>query len=218
MKDQKLIAAENEPPTTEMAEKLVLETVAQVERLAELAAKFPEPFRQVARKMCAWPVMRFKREAMDDNFGHVLYVLQLAEDYPLDTGSAARSHPSSATGQYLTRWVERLHRFKFSREWPNDRGGSSAPEWKTLLDVALRMPPLTKDTSDKWCGEVLVPLIMLSDAGVGEASCKEPALRAIWRQSGVKSQATFRSRLLTKVRQTLRSLAPPVKAKPGLRE
>ncbi len=229
MKSLILTAAENTPPTLETAEKLVMETVRHVERLAELSAKFPEQFKVVARQMPAWPVMRFKRKALDDGFWHVLDRLQLAEDYPLDTSFGARSHPSSATGQYLTRWVERIHRFKLdageARQGARPAGGVGAialcngclpegrkelrRELESLSQLVIRMPPLTKATSDKWSRRVLVPLIMLSDAGSDEASCKEPALQAIWRQSGVKSSATFRSRLLTKVRQTLRSLAKP---------
>ncbi len=194
-------------PTPEQAEKLVLDTVAQVERLAELAAKFPDTFRHVARQLPAWPVMRFKREAVRDAFWHAVYQLQLGEDYPLDISNNARSHPSSAMGQYLTRCVQRLHRFRVRREWPGDECCRSSSELKSVLNCAARMPPLTKATSDDWSRRVLVPLIALCDAGQGEASCNEPALLAIWRQAGVKSVATFKSRLLTKVRQTLHSLA-----------
>jgi len=80
-------------------------------------------------------------------------------------------------------------------------------ELDNLLQLIMRMPPLTKATTDEWSRRVLIPLIMLSDAGSDETTCKEPALQAIWRQNGVKSSATFKSRLLTKVRQTLRSMA-----------
>ena len=71
------------------------------------------------------------------------------------------------------------------------------------------MPRLTKATSDDWTAQILMPLILLCDAGMDEASCREPVLRSIWAQRGVKSVATFKSRLLTKVRQALKSLARP---------
>ena len=80
-------------------------------------------------------------------------------------------------------------------------------ELKSLLELALQMPRLTKANSDEWSRRLLVPMIMLLDVGAAEAGCDEPALQAIWRQSGVKSRGTFKSKLLTKVRQTLRSLA-----------
>lgn len=208
-KGQPFPILEGKPPTLDTPEKLVLETVRHVERLAELSAKFPEQFKAVARQMPAWPVMRFKRDASNNHFWHVLYRLQLGEDYPIDTSSNARSHPSSIMGQYLTRCVERLHRFRWRMEWPDDSFHTRSPELKSLLELALRMRPLTKANSDEWSRRVLVPMIMLLDAGADEASCKEPALQAIWRQRGVKSPATFRSRLLTKVRQTLRGLAKP---------
>lgn len=208
-KGQSLSTPDSTPPTLDSAEKLVLETVRHVERLAELSANFPEQFKAVARQMPAWPVMRFKREARNENFWHVLYRLQLGEDYPIDISHNARSHPSSIMGRYLTRCVERLYRFRLCKEWLNDRCRPSSAELKSLLELALRMRPLTKANSDEWSRRVFVPMIMLLDAGTDEASCKEPPLQAIWRQRGVKSPATFRSRLLTKVRQTLRSLAKP---------
>ena len=194
-------------PTPEQADKRVQDTVARVKLLAEMAAKFPEPFRTVARQMPAWPVMRFRRETRRDSFWHVLYRLELGEDYPVDISHSARSHPSSALGQYLTRCVERLHRFRLRREWLNGSRRPRSVELKSLLELAVLMPPLSKATSDDWSRRVVVPLIMLCDAGRDEASCNEAALKTIWRHGAVKSVATFRSRLLTNVRQTLRSLA-----------
>ena len=194
-----------EQPTPEQAEKQVMETIAQVERLAELAAKFPDVFNPVARQLPAWPVMHFRRESL--NHSRVPYRLELGEDYPVDISGDARSHPSSAMGQYLTRCVVRLHRFRLRGEWPADERHGGSSELKSLLESAQRIPPLTKATSDEWGQTVVVPLIMLLDAGADEASCREPALQAVWRQKGVKSRGTFKSRLVTKVRQTLHSLA-----------
>jgi hypothetical protein len=199
--------AEQIPPSREMAEQLVSETVAQVIRLANLANRFPETFRPIARQMPAWPVMQFKRAVCDPGYGRLLYRLELAADYPLSTGSDARSHHRSLTSSYLTRWVERLHYFRVRGEWPADQRESAAPELQALLELARTLPPLTKATSDDWSSRLLVPLIMLLEAGPDERSCTEPALQAIWRQKGVKSRGTFKSRLLSKVRQTLRSLA-----------
>jgi hypothetical protein len=211
-KNNKPAPACNQPPAPEIAERLVRETVRSVELLAELSARFPDRFKPVARRMPAWPVMRFKREAEDDGFWHILNNLQLGDDYPIDMTHGARSHPTSATGQYLKRWVERLYAYRWDnteaatlfKSWPQLQ---SDPQLKSILCLVTRIPHLSKATSDEWCSRVLIPLIMLLDAGADEASCKEPALITIWRQSGVKSPATFKSRLLTKVRQTLRSLA-----------
>jgi hypothetical protein len=220
------IIAETEPPTLETAEKLVLETVRHVRRLGKLSSKFPEQFKAVARQMPAWPAMDFKR---GDGAWDASRRLELAEDYPLDTSFDARSHPSSLTGQYLTRWIECIHCFRLEATG-TPQGARLASvlcavtrcdeilpagrkeqrgELKSILQLAVRMPPLTKGTSIEWGRRVLIPLIMLSDAGTDEISCREPSLKAIWRQRGVKSLATFKSRLLTKVRQTLRSLARP---------
>lgn len=193
--------------TAQQAELLVRETAALVELLAQLAKKHPEPFRLAARQMPAWPMMRFLREALHDEFWFVQSCLELGEDYPLDISGNARSHPSGGLWQYLTQWMERLHQYRHGGPWPIEGHGLNAPELKPLLEVAVQMPPLTKATSGDWSKQVLVPLIVLRDAGRDEASCREPVLKPIWRQRGVKSISTFQSRLLSKVRQTLKSLA-----------
>jgi hypothetical protein len=48
---------------------------------------------------------------------------------------------------------------------------------------------------------------MLSDAGTDETSCREPVLPTIWRQKGVKSVGTFKSRLLSAASQMVRDRA-----------
>jgi hypothetical protein len=53
-----------------------------------------------------------------------------------------------------------------------------------------------------------VPLILVTDARDFK-NCTEPVLQAIARQKGVKSKATFKSRLLAAVTATLRRLARP---------
>jgi hypothetical protein len=53
-----------------------------------------------------------------------------------------------------------------------------------------------------------VPLILVTD-GRDYENCSEPVLQKIAKQKGVKSQATFKSRLLAAVTATLRRLARP---------
>ena len=83
------------------------------------------------------------------------------------------------------------------RRWPNENEPEPGASIIAVLRVALKLQPFTKETSDDWSKRVFVPLITLSDAGSNEKICRAPALLAIWRQKGVKSAPTFRSRSLT---------------------
>ena len=76
------------------------------------------------------------------------------------------------------------------------------------LRALPHLPPLTKTTASEWTEKVLVPLILVTDAR-DWANCTEPVLQKIARQKGVKSKATFRSRLLSAVSATLERLARP---------
>jgi hypothetical protein len=71
-----------------------------------------------------------------------------------------------------------------------------------------QLPPLTKATATEWTEKVIVPVIMATDARDWK-NCDEPALLRIAKQRGVKSRATFKSRLLAAVSATLRRLARP---------
>jgi hypothetical protein len=77
-----------------------------------------------------------------------------------------------------------------------------------VLRVACLLPPLTKATAAHWAEKAIVPLILVTDAR-DWTNCTEPVLQAIRKQKGVKSRATFKSRLLAAVAATLRRLARP---------
>ena len=130
-------------------------------------------------------------------------------------------------GLYLTRWIKRLHEFRLSvnfrppeipgqaksdeevirHYWREGDESEPCPDTIAVLQVALKLSPLTKATSHEWSKSLLVPLIMLSDAGTDETSCREPVLQTIWRQKGVKSVGTFKSRLLSAASQMVRDRA-----------
>lgn len=89
--------------------------------------------------------------------------------------------------------------------WPEDKPGE---EELAALRAARQLPHLNKDTAIEWAEKALVPLILATDARDWE-NCKEPVLQKIAKQKGVKSRATFKSRLLAAVTATLRRLARP---------
>jgi hypothetical protein len=219
-----------DPALESTVESFAWDTVLRVRRLAELCKRYPAQAENVARQLLAWPVMSTMPflEAGED-FRNASYVFELGRDYPLDTSSRARIHSGSVMGRYLTQWIKRLHEFRLSiRFRPQEVPGQAKPDEETIrrcwgsehepepgpkivavLRVALTLPALTKATSREWSQRALVPLIMLSDAGSDETTCREPALQAIWRQKGVKSAGTFRSRLLSTVCQMVRKRARP---------
>ena len=206
------------------------DTIRRVRRLGELSKRYPAQIQQLARQVLDWPVLSNMPTMADDYApwrGGI--ELELGRDYPLDRRSRTRTHHGSEMGRYLTQWVLRLHEFRLSmrftrhgfssggkpnekmirRFWPQANEPEPGPEVVAVLRVALQIESLTKATSDEWSKRVLVPMIMLSDAGLDERTCRVPVLQTIWKQKGVKSIATFRSRLLSTVCQLMRKRARP---------
>jgi len=219
-----------DPVLESTVESFAWDTVQRVKRLAELCKRYPAQAENVARQLLAWPVMSTMPSLeTGEDFWNASFVFELGRDYPLDTSSRARIHRGSVMGRYLIQWIIRLHEFRLSirfrpqevpgqakpdeetirRCWGNEHEPEPGPKIVAVLRVALTLPALTKATSHEWSQRALVPLIMLSDAGSDETTCREPALQAIWRQKGVKSAGTFRSRLLSTVCQMVRKRARP---------
>ncbi len=218
-----------DPALESTVESFAWDTVQRVRRLAELCKRYPAQMRNVARQLLTWPVMSSMPYLAGGDTWDDYVDLELGRDYPLDTSSRTRIHHDSVMGRYLTQWIIRLHEFRLSiRFRPQEIPGQAKPDEETIrrcwcsehepepgpkivavLRVALTLPALTKATSHEWSQRALVPLIMLSDAGSDETTCREPALQAIWRHKGVKSAGTFRSRLLSAVCQMVRKRARP---------
>jgi hypothetical protein len=87
--------------------------------------------------------------------------------------------------------------------WPDEEPGE---EELAALRAARQLPPLTKATAILWAEKAVVPVIMATNARDWK-NCGEPALQRIAEQRGVKSRATFKSRLLSAVSATLRRMA-----------
>lgn len=151
--------------------------------------------------------------------------LELGADYPTDASEAARSRPDTPLVRYLIPLIQRLDvvcretrdiEFKSIKEeqhflymvwWTREEDIPNEDEL-AAIHAARQLPPLTKATAKRWAEKAIVPLIFARDARDYENSA-EPALRQITRQKGVKSRATFKSRLLVAVTATLGRLARP---------
>ena len=89
------------------------------------------------------------------------------------------------------------------RKWPEMNPGGDVVE---ILRAVAHLPPLNKSTAHAWAKTGLVPLILATNAR-DWSQCADPALQRIAKQKGVKSRATFKSRLLAAVSAALERLA-----------
>jgi len=195
----------------------------RVGKLDELADEFPEHIRNAARNMHAWPMLVHRHTNNRRRFRELAARLELGADYPLDASEDARCRPDTPIMRYLDPLVASLENLRSDlaganfasteeenkgidrlwRDWPSER---TSEEVLKILRVVQRLPPLTKTTANEWAEMALVPLILITDAR-DPAKCEKPVLQRIWNQKGVKSRATFKSRLLAAVSATLRRLA-----------
>jgi hypothetical protein len=201
------------------------DTYQRVEALDRLADEYPEHVRLAAREMHGWPMLVHRHTANRKRFQALAARLELGVDYPLDASEGARFRPDTPLVQYLDALVYRVNyvrsftanasyesvekeREALRRWWwdgDDERPGEDVVE---ALRAVSKLPPLTKATAIEWAEKAIVPVI-LATAARDWKNCDEPVLRRIAKQAGVKSRATFKSRLLSPVSATLRRLARP---------
>lgn len=200
------------------------DTYQRVEALDRLADEFPVNMRVAARCMHGWPMLAHRHTANRKRFKELAARLELGVDYPLDASEGARFRPDSPMVRYLDPLVCRVNYVrnvtandsfespekerKALRSWWWEAAPGEPSDYDVLeaLRAVPKLPLLTKATAIEWAEKALVPVILATDARDWK-NCEEPALRRIAKQSGVKSRATFKSRLLSAVSSTLRRLA-----------
>jgi hypothetical protein len=201
------------------------DTYERIEVLGRLADEFPEHIRAAARRMHGWPMLAHRHTHNRREFNKLARKLELGEDYPTDVSEAARFRPDTPLVRYLDPLIRRIHivceelgdielkttedeRSMLLHLWWWRLEESPSDEELAALRAARTLPALTKTTAIEWAEKALVPLILARDA-LDWKNCKEPVLQRIAKQRGVKSRATFKSRLLAAVAATLRRLARP---------
>jgi hypothetical protein len=197
----------------------------RVEALDDLADEFPDHIRTAARSMHAWPMLMPRHTNNRRRFQQLAKRLDLGAYYPTDASEGARFRPDTPLVRYLDPLIYRLVcmcretrniEFKSTEDeqhwlylswwtWPEDRPNEDV---LAVMHATRLLPSLTKATAAQWAEKAIVPLILVTDARDYE-KCTEPVLQKIARQKGVKSRATFKSRLLAAVAATLRRLARP---------
>jgi len=201
------------------------DTYQRVEALDRLADEFPEHVRIAARNMHGWPMLAHRHTQNRKRFQQLAGRFELGVDYPLDASNGARFRPDTPLVRYLDPLVCKINYVrgftaKQANESPEKERENLRFWWSDGLEhragdevvEALRnvpqLPSLTKVTVGEWAEKALVPVILATDARDWK-NCEEPALKRIAKQAGVKSRATFKSRLLSAVASTLRRLARP---------
>lgn len=215
------LAAESE----NIVDSFAWETYQRVEELDRFADEFPDQVATAAPHMHGWPMIRQRHHDNRARFEALADRFKLGTQYPLDASKNARFRADTPMVRYLDGLVCHLdyvrgitHQTKYPsveeekeslRGWWRD-GACENPSDAVLeiLCLARTLPPLTKATSGEWGRKVIVPIILATDA-LDYKNSKEPALKIIADQRGVKSVATFKSRLLAAILPTLRSMARP---------
>jgi len=197
----------------------------RVVELDKLADEFPKQVGWAARQMNAWPVLMHRHTNNRRRFEQLAKRLELGAEYPLDASEGARFRPDTPMVRYLDPLIHRLHSFVWDCAYLENSESPEADKWMArewskwpeelpeedvlqILRLVGQLPPLTKATAVQWAEKAIVPLILATDARDWK-NCTEPVLQKIAKQKGVKSRATFKSRLLSAVSATLRRLARP---------
>ena len=199
----------------------VANLVDDLDRLVESRADYLKP---AGRDMNAWPILRFRHNDGKGRFEAVADAVELGADHPLDTSKDASFRPETPMVRYLNEVVWLFHCVRdyvaAIKSWCPDETQAvqqyfSGSEEETLqpkvieaVRSCISLPELRKSNAPDWARVAVLPYVIARDAR-GPATCMEPALKAIWNQNGVKSPATFKSRLMPQVIRTLTSLARP---------
>ena len=198
------------------------DTYLRVSALTELVEKYPRHLQHSARQMHGWPMIVSHHLDCQPEFKRIAEILHLGEDYPLAVGPRRKrgTETEVALLHYLEPLIWRLHvTWLFIIRTEETRGkeefgqriygtwwdfGDAAPgvEELAILRLLPSLPPLSRQSAKEWSRLVIVPVIMLCDAGTSE-TCTIPALRNIWQHRAVKSPATFQSRLHSAVTDVL---------------
>ncbi|MFN0066052.1 MAG: hypothetical protein ACKVYV_00300, partial [Limisphaerales bacterium] len=201
------------------------ETYLRVRLLDRLADEMPRRLVPAARRMQGWPMLQMRHGGRRARLRLLADALDLGADHPLEASSAARYRLNTPIVGDLTDLIGHLHDLREATaglsygsvaqedldlqiHWWTAGHESAGPEVLTLLRAARRMRPLTRRTAPAWAKRVLVPLLLATEAR-DHRHCARPWLRDVAHQTGVKSRAIFRSRLLAKVIPILAGMARP---------
>lgn len=222
--DSEEISGPGDPGPLTFPDSFAWDTYLRVKALARLVEEFPRHLRHGARQMHGWPMIVSHHLDCRPEFQRVAKRLELGAGYPLDVGPRKRRGAETPLLHYLKPLVWQIHvgrkilkktsgeegfkglvRYVRGHEL---RGPEPTPEIVAIFKQVPDLPPLTQKTAPEWSRKVIVPLIMLEDAGTLQ-TCDTPALRNIWRHRSVKSRATFQSRLHSAVTDTLQRFGRP---------
>jgi hypothetical protein len=223
-------AAEDREPDGSLApgslpDEFARDVFARVATLGCLEAAYPAHLRPAAECLPAWPLLAYRHDQPSPRVLERLNRLNLGAASPLDTRPNVTFDPESPMVKYLLPLLDRLAAMRAELgdaafpsveterkmllhlwwRWPEPPPGESvlAP-----LRQARQLPDLTRSTVTTWTREVIVPLVLATDA-LDYSQCSEPAFQAIARDPQVTNPQTFQTCLSTAVEATLTQLLRP---------
>jgi hypothetical protein len=184
----------------------------RVEAFPAFAERYPQHLYFAARHLHGLPMMVSHHLDVTQEFHRLSEMLGMGTWHPLDVSPRRKRGANTPAMKYLEPVLWRMHNIRQILIDIGTREGLPIPSERIAGVVARRriedvseaeieiyrklaeIPRLVKSAALDWSKEIIVPYILLSD-GADPANAADPFLRNIWNHRGVKSVATFRSRL-----------------------
>ena len=208
-----------------LLDEFVRDTFTRVATLNRLVADFPAHLATAAWDLPAWPILGYRHLDHRPRLAQLADQLELGAACSVAVSEFATFDPETPLVRYLLALIARLDSVRtqlgdriypaladeqtmLSRIWwfwPENPPGEPviAP-----LRLARQFPDLNQATAAQWAREVIVPLILATDA-LDYQQCADPALQAIARHPQVTDAPTFQTCLLTAVEATLTQIVRP---------
>lgn len=197
----------------------------RVSALPGLVERYPMHLRHAASQMHGWPILACHHLDHTADFHRVSELLGLGSAYPLGASPRKKKGAPNPALDYLEPLVWRLHVLRIGligdRKLQTDEPDAKRIEWlwsygrerisTSQIEILARLtalPPLSTRTVKRWVKSVILPYVLEAD-GADPGNSGVPLIRNTWAQRTVKSQATFRSRLESRITSTLERYARP---------
>jgi len=208
-----------------LLDEFVRDTFARVAILNRLVADFPDHIATAAWDLPAWPILAYLHLDHRPPLAQLAERLDLGSSCSVITSETASFDPESPLVRYLLALIARLDSLR--RHLGDHIYPTLGDEQTMLLEVwwflpeeppgesviaplrrARQFSDLNQATASQWAREVIVPLILATDA-LDYQHCADPALQTIARDPQVTDAPTFQACLLTAVDATLPQIVRP---------
>jgi hypothetical protein len=195
----------------------------RVQALEELAEELPDHIRTGAQLLPAWPMLGYRHTERRRRLAEVAARMDLGSACSFNTTAGASYDPDDPLTRYLMRMVRKLESMRAElgaetfetlaqERCMLEMVGYVLPDTvpaeaaAAALRLARQLPYLNTETAAAWTAQVIVPLIIATDAR-DYRHCADAGLRALAQESEVVDEATFQRRLHEAVGERLARLA-----------